>query len=236
MSHTYKHMLISIIPVSYLETLEILMAFMQMIKVQIIRFPRAHLAIFVRVNGEFLILLVIGLLPISIIKFLFANVLPRFGEDLNGSGNTISGDLKSIRHYIGELYTLRALEYFKRYQAFGDYPIVTDPLTDNMEILTDAAKRSPRNEVARFILSDLDKAAILMDGKDFQTTRINRDVALLLKSRVALFEATWLKYFKGSAFVPNGEGWPGKTKEYNANYQYPSGSIDNEINWFLKRL
>ena len=71
-------------------------------------------------------------------------------------------------------------------------------------------------------------------GKDFQTTRINRDVALLLKSRVALFEATWLKYFKGSAFVPNGEGWPGKTKEYNANYQYPSGSIDNEINWFLE--
>ena len=74
--------------------------------------------------------------------------------------------MKSIRHYIGELYTLRALEYFKRYQAFGDYPIVTDPLTDNMEILTDAAKRSPRNEVARFILSDLDKAAILMDGKE----------------------------------------------------------------------
>ena len=168
------------------------------------------------------------------LNFFFANVLPRFGEDLNGSGNTISGDLKSIRHYIGELYTLRALEYFKRYQAFGDYPIVTDPLTDNMEILTDAAKRSPRNEVARFILSDLDKAAILMDGKDFQTTRINRDVALLLKSRVALFEATWLKYFKGSAFVPNGEGWPGKTKEYNANYQYPSGSIDNEINWFFE--
>lgn len=91
-----------------------------------------------------------------------------------------------------------------------------------------------RNEVARFILSDLDKAATLMDGKDFQTTRINRDVALLLKSRVALFEATWLKYFKGSAFVPNGEDWPGKTKEYNANYQYPSGNIDNEINWFLE--
>lgn len=41
--------------------------FYAMIKVQIIRFPRAHLAIFVRVNGEFLILLVIGLLPISII-------------------------------------------------------------------------------------------------------------------------------------------------------------------------
>ena len=91
----------------------------------------------------------------------------------------------------------------------------------------------PRNEVARFILSDLDKAATLMEGKNMTTTRINRDLALLLKSRVALYEGTWLKYFKGTAFVPNGEGWPGKSKDYNANYQYPSGSIDSEINYFL---
>ncbi len=79
-----------------------------------------------------------------------------------------------------------------------------------MEATTEASKRSPRNEVARFILSDLDKAATLMDGIDFATTRINRDLALLLKSRVALYEGTFLKYFKGTAFVPNGEGWPGK--------------------------
>ena len=55
----------------------------------------------------------------------------------------------------------------------------------------------------------------------------------MLKSRVALFEGTWLKYFKGTAFVPNGEGWPGKNKDYNAAYQFQSGSIDNEINFFL---
>jgi len=34
-------------------------------------------------------------------------------------------------------------------------------------------------------------------------------------------------------FVPTGEGWPGKAKDYNAGYQFPSGSIDNEINYFL---
>ena len=167
------------------------------------------------------------------LNFFFANVLPKFGDDLAGTKNTVSGDLKSIRHYIGEMYFLRALEYFKRYKEFGDFPIITEPLSDNMEILTEAAKRSPRNEVARFILSDLDKAAQLMDGNDMQTTRINKDAALLIKSRVALYEGTWLKYFKGTAFVPNGEGWPGKAKEYNASYEYPSGSIDNEINWFL---
>ncbi len=39
------------------------------------------------------------------------------------------------------------------------------------------------------------------------------------------------KYHKGTAFVPGGPGWPGADK--NISYQYPSGSIDNEINYFL---
>ena len=165
------------------------------------------------------------------LNFFFANVQPKYGEDLNGSQNTIEGNLADIN----EMHFLRALEYFNRYRKFGDYPIITEPLKDDMEILTEASKRSPRNEVARFILSELDKAAELMKDKDMVKTRVNRDVALLMKSRVALFEGTWLKYFKGTAFVPNGDGWPGKTKDYNANYQFPTGSIDGEIEWFLEQ-
>lgn len=167
------------------------------------------------------------------LNFFLDNVLPKFGDNLDGSANTIAGNVQSIRHYIGEIYFLRALEYFNRYQKFGDFPILEHALADKWEETVAASKRSPRNEVARFVLSDLDKAATLMDGVDMKTTRINRDVALLLKSRVALFEGTWLKYFKGTAFVPNGSEWPGKSKDYNANYEYPSGSIDNEINYFL---
>lgn len=127
------------------------------------------------------------------LNYFLDNVLPKFGENLDGSQNQISGNLQSIRHYIGEIYFLRALDYFNRYQKFGDFPIVEHALTDDMEATTEASKRSPRNEVARFILSDLDKAATLMDGIDFATTRINRDLALLLKSRVALYEGTFLK-------------------------------------------
>lgn len=173
------------------------------------------------------------------LNYFLSEVLPRFGDsqadgsDLSGSKNTITGDINEIKHYIGEMYLLRALEYFGLYQKFGDFPIITKPLNDNKEELSEASQRQPRNEVARFILSDLDKAAELMSGKSMSTTRINRDVALLLKSRVALYEGTWLKYFNGTAFVPNGNGWPGKAKDYNANYQYPSGSIENEINYFL---
>ena len=174
------------------------------------------------------------------INFVLSNVLPKFGDnnangnDLSGNANTINGDLNSIKHYIGELFFLRACEYFKRYQLFGDFPIIIYPLPDDKEALSEASKRSPRNEVARFILSDLDKAITLLKAKNMPTTRINADAAILLKSRVALFEGTWLKYFKNTAFVPNGNGWPGKAKDYNSTYQYPSGNIDSEIDYFLE--
>ena len=126
-------------------------------------------------------------------------------------------------------------EDFDMLQKWGDLPIVTEAFPDNEEILVAANKRQPCNEVARFIMEDLDKAISLMqDGFDKNHTRISPDAARLFKSRVALYEGSWLTYFAGTAFVPNGEGWPGKAKEYNANYQYPTGSVDAEAKYFLQ--
>ena len=34
----------------------------------------------------------------------------------------------TIKHYIGEMYFLRAYEYFKKLQLFGDFPIIDQPL------------------------------------------------------------------------------------------------------------
>ena len=131
------------------------------------------------------------------------------------------------------MYFLRAFEYFKKLQLFGDFPIITEPLVDNAASLVEASKRQPRNEVARFIIEDLERAAEFMKDVDKATTRINRDVALLIKSRVALFEASWLKNFAGTAFVPGGEGWPGAA--LHSGYAYPEGSIEKEIEFFLKK-
>lgn len=150
--------------------------------------------------------------------------------------NKIMGSAENIGHYLGEAYFLRAHEYFKKLQDLGDFPIVRNVMSDkDKQILVEASKRSPRNEVARFILSDLDSAITLMKSSspDGRKQRLSKNVALLLKSRVALYEGTWLKYFKGTAFVPNGTNWPGASKEYNAGYQFPSGSIDGEIDFFL---
>lgn len=164
-------------------------------------------------------------------NWFFDNVLPLF------EAGEITGNQENVRHYIGEMYFFRAFAYFNHLRYIGDFPIVTSVLPDNMEVLVAASRRAPRNEVARFILSDLDKAIEMMKevSPDGSKNRLNKACAHLLKSRVALFEGTWLKYFKGTAFVPNGDGWPGKDKAYNADYQYPLGGIDEEVEWFLKQ-
>lgn len=160
-------------------------------------------------------------------NYFFEQVLPKYEAE------QISGATADIRHYIGEMYFLRAFEYFKRYQSFGDFPIITKPLADDRDALIEASKRSPRNMVARFILDDLDKAIDLMSDKDMATTRINKDAALLFKSRVALYEGSWLKNFNGTAFVPGTNEWPGKDKDYNAGFSFPAGTIEAEYNWFF---
>ena len=66
-------------------------------------------------------------------------------------------------------------------------------VTDDYDAVREASKRRPRNEVARFILSDLDNAYNYMLPTAPVTNRLNRDCAALVKSRVALFEGTWEK-------------------------------------------
>lgn len=162
-------------------------------------------------------------------NYFLQTVLPRY------KAGELTGADASIKHDIGEMYLIRAYVYFTKLQAFGDFPIVKSTLPTNKADLIAASKRIPRTEVARFIISDLDSAIMLMQSTspDGNRNRLSRPCAQLLKSRVALYEATWLKNFKGTAFVPNGKDWPGTTKDYDKNYTYPSGSIDNEISYLL---
>ncbi|MDB5143632.1 MAG: starch-binding protein [Mucilaginibacter sp.] len=161
-------------------------------------------------------------------NYFLQTVIPRW------KAGKITGNPDNIKQYIGEMYFLRAYVYFTKLQALGDFPIIKTTLPDNQQILTEASKRAPCSEVARFILSDLDSAAMLMKVvSDGGKNRLSQPCAQLLKSRVALYEGTWLKYFKGTAFVPNGNGWPGTAKAYNAGYKFKSGSIDNEVEYFL---
>lgn len=145
---------------------------------------------------------------------------------------TITGDAAMVDNYIGEAYFLRALTYFRMMCLYGDMPIVDKVLVDTEEEILEYSKRAPRNEVARFILADLDKAiANLADRSKFNGQRINKQVAYLFKSRVALFEATFEKYHKGSGRVPGDSNWPGAAMAYNSGKSF---NIEGEISFFLQ--
>ena len=158
-------------------------------------------------------------------NYFFEKVLPKY------EAGKIQGNAANIKQYIGEMYTLRAFTYFNKLQNFGDFPIITEVLPDEKAVLTEQSKRRPQNEVARFILSDLDKAiSLLSESTPNGKNRISKDAAYLLKSRVALYEGTWLKYHKGTAQVPGGNGWPGAQASYLSGF---SINIDDEIRFFL---
>ena len=145
----------------------------------------------------------LGMGLIRTCNYFFQQVLPRYESGFYAS-------YPNAGHYIGEMYFLRAWVYFSRLKTYGDYPIVSEVVTDNKEDLMAHGTRMPRNEVADFILSDLDKAIELLNDKGFQANnRINKQVAQLVKSRVALYEASYERYHHGSGRVPGDADWPG---------------------------
>ena len=76
---------------------------------------------------------------------------------------SIQGDEATLKHYIGEAYFFRALAYYQALVRYGDMPIIDKVLSDDAEELKALAVRAPRNEVARFILKDLDTADFTSD-------------------------------------------------------------------------
>ena len=141
----------------------------------------------------------------------------------------VAGADADIRHYIGEMHLMRALVYYNLLRTYGDFPIVTEVLPDDKTVLMEKGVRQPRNLVARFILKDLDDAANMMYSKGFKNnTRLNRETALLIKSRVALYEASFERYHKGTGRVPGDDNWPGK--KVHSNF---SLDVEAEVDFFL---
>lgn len=152
-------------------------------------------------------------------NYFLERVVPGYAEDVPDM-EAVKGMADGIKHCIGEIYFLRAWDYFKRLKRLGDFPIVTHTLQDESSVLTEASRRQPRHKVARFILGDLDTAIeLLSNTPNGGTNRITKNAAYLLKSRVALYEASWETYHAGTALVPNGSGYPGGQVEYNASQE-----------------
>jgi starch-binding outer membrane protein, SusD/RagB family len=111
-------------------------------------------------------------------------------------GNAPFADYKQ---YVGEAFFFRALAYFDLLQGWGGVPWLTTELgTESPDL---KKQRDPRNVVADNIITDLDSAALYLQAdKTDGASRVNKWMALLIQSRVALYEGTWEKYHAGTPF------------------------------------
>ena len=110
-------------------------------------------------------------------------------------------DISAYKQYLGEAYFFRALLYFRLLRQFGDVQWYTIVLGTSSPELYDP--RTPRHIVVDNILADLDQAVnYLSEAKGSGYERINKWIALLIQSRIALYEGTWHKYHNGTVFAP----------------------------------
>ena len=143
-------------------------------------------------------------------------------------------DRAAINKYKAEAQLFRGWFYADKVAKFGDAPWVDTELNVDSEELY--ASRTPREEVMTNVLADLTFATQNLPddwGDGGGPGRINRWAALLVKSRICLFEGTWRKYHGGS----NADMWlqeaAAAAKEImdNGPYElYSTGDPENDYN------
>ena len=98
----------------------------------------------------------------------------------------------------GEACFLKALKYHELVRNFGDVPWYSSVISDTDEEMLNKA-RDPRSLVVDSIMNLIDQSVEYLGLRSaVGVNRINKETALIFKSRVALFEATWAKYHAGS--------------------------------------
>lgn len=109
----------------------------------------------------------------------------------NIDGSAMSDKDKDHWRSVG--YFFRALRYFDLMVAYGDVPwidkVLSDTDTDDLY-----STRTPRDEVAKHILEDLQWAEEHIKADGTGTNTINVHVVRALISRFGLYEGTWRKY------------------------------------------
>lgn len=102
----------------------------------------------------------------------------------------------------GEAYFLRAYWHFDLLKKFGSIPVMDAFWDENATIAGLQIPAKTRNEVARFILSDLVEAKNLLHSRGkYSGIRINKEAAMVLAMNVALYEGTWEKYHSSDDFA-----------------------------------
>ena len=104
-----------------------------------------------------------------------------------GQNTTLSKDV--LNRMIAETRFLRAFAHFNLTKWYGDVPLVTNNITpDEAKVIA----RTPKADVVKFILAELDAAIPNLPSKDglpaSENGRITKGAALALEARVLLYQ------------------------------------------------
>ncbi|WP_295940741.1 RagB/SusD family nutrient uptake outer membrane protein [uncultured Alistipes sp.] len=112
---------------------------------------------------------------------------------LERSGNCKDEQIRN--RYDGVAYFFRGLFYFEKVRKYGDVPFYDHVISDTDWTML-KRPRDSRGYVMKKVMEDLDKAIELLPEKwpSDALYRLNKDAALALKARAALFEGTFRKY------------------------------------------
>ncbi|WP_236974144.1 RagB/SusD family nutrient uptake outer membrane protein [Membranihabitans maritimus] len=136
------------------------------------------------------------------ISWAWNNTCFAFVRSINiGLENYDKADIEQsvIDQYKAEARLFRAWVVADKVSLYGDYPWIEKELNIDSEELF--SSRTPREEVMEKVLEDLNYAAMNLPNEWDGTGspgRLNRWCALLIKSRICLFEGTWRKYHGGN--------------------------------------
>lgn len=156
-------------------------------------------------------------------------VAEKYDQRLHGQNNQFSGalewqkgyqNLRKVNYFFhnylvpeslenedvlslkGEAYFFRAYWHFYLLKKFGAIPVMDTFWDENATIGGLQIPAKSRNEVARFILRDLNDAKLLLHSRSKHLgIRINREAAMVLAMNVALYEGTWEKYHASDKFA-----------------------------------
>jgi hypothetical protein len=116
-----------------------------------------------------------------------------------------TGDQAEINRNVGEALFFRAIFYFNKVRRFGNVPWYEGLLNHGDAELMNP--RESRDVVIDKLMKDLDDAASYLSSRGTGaawTGRVNKETALLLQARIALYEGTWEKYHAGTVFGVTG--------------------------------
>lgn len=136
----------------------------------------------------------------------------------------------AYEHTYGEACFLRAMKYHGLTWTFGDIPWYSHELATTDEDMYKA--RDPRSLVVDSIMNMIDQSVEHLKKRSaVGVNRLNKESALIYKSRVALYEATWAKYHKGtpSASDVDANKYFQKVIDAYEQFKRDCGSFENYI-------